>query len=147
MTAPQLPRRTVVKAAAWAVPVIAMAVSTPLAAASVAPVEQRNRLRFSNVTARVGAEANAIYFNTTVIVNDGPDQADQVMLSVSLSRDGETVTRTWPLIAGWGNGGNVELVWRGIPKGAPVVVTATAWALNVATISGSDTVETPSWWA
>lgn len=41
MTEKGISRRTLVKGAAWSVPVIAVAVSTPLAAASTAPVCER----------------------------------------------------------------------------------------------------------
>jgi hypothetical protein len=145
MTTPD--RRDIVKAAAWSIPVIAIAVSTPLAAASEAPASAplANRLSFTNVTATVGAKPNTIYFNTKVLVSAG-QPVTNIMVAVSLSRDGQTQVRTFPYTAGYGNTGLIELEFPGIPKGAPVTVAATAWADGVAKIDGHDTVVTPSWW-
>lgn len=139
-------RRTVIQGAAWAVPVIAAAIATPLAAASqpTSPTKA-NRLRFTNLTMTEGGEKNTLYFNTKIQVNGG-QPVEQVMLTVSLSRDAETVTRTFPYIAGDGNSGIVELVFPGISKGSDVVATVQAWALNVETISGQVSRATPGWW-
>lgn len=143
-----LTRRTLVKGAAWSVPVLALAVSTPLAAASEAPAAAplANRLRLTNVTLTVGREANKLYFNTTVQVNDGPAPVENLVLVVTLSRDGEAVTRTFPYTPGWGNTGRVALEFADIPKGADVIATATAWADGVERVTGTDAEGTPSWW-
>lgn len=138
-------RRAVVRAAAWALPVIAVAVATPLAAAST-PVETKNRIRFTNVTATVGKDSNAIYANTKIQVVDGPAAVEQLMLTIAISRDGTTYSETFPMVAGWDATRKVEHVFRDVPKGGPVTVTFTAWALGVATITGQAVVTTPSWW-
>lgn len=135
------------KGAAWSIPVIAMAVATPLAAASEPPIQTRDLLRFTNVTATVGKTPNTIYANTKVQVTDGPDAVHQVMLTVSLSRDGVTYSQTWPLLAGWDSTKKVEVEFPNVPKGGDVLVTFTAWALEAKTIVGQAIVATPSWWS
>lgn len=148
MTDPIRDRRTLVRAAAWSIPVIALAVATPLAAASEAPATAplANRLRFTNVTGNVGQKPNTIYFNTKVLVDGGPP-VQNIVVAVSLSRGGGTVVRTFPYVASYGNTGLIELEFPGIPKGAPVTIAATAWADGVERISGTTRVMTPSWWA
>lgn len=145
-TASDIDRRTLVTGAAWMVPVIAAAVATPLAAASAPPLPPKDRIKFTNVTATVGARPNTIYVNTTVQVIDGPDPVHQIMLTITLSRDGQTFSHTWPLVAGWGNTGRIETEFPSVPRGSDVTVTFTAWAIDVKTITAQTTLSTPSWW-
>lgn len=143
-------RRSIVKAAAWSAPVIAMAVATPLAAASTVPATPapaKNRLRLTNATATVGKKPNTIYANTTVQVIDGPASVENVVLVVSLSRGGSSIQKVWALIGGWGHSGRVDMEFPGIPKGEPVDVTFSAHAAGVASIAQSVRVVTPSWWS
>jgi hypothetical protein len=136
-----------VKGAAWAVPVIAAAIATPLAAASRPVADVRERMRFTNATATTGANRNSIYVNTKVQLMDGPAPAEQVMLSIGLSRGGKSVTKTWPAVAGWGATETVSVEFPDVPRGTPVDVTFTAWAIGVKTITAQSTVVTPNWWA
>lgn len=138
-------RRKALKAMAWAVPIVALTVSTPLAAASVPP--DCNRIKFANVTATVGGKPNTLYVNTKVQVIDGPAAVERLTLVVSLSRNGQTVTKLWPHIAGWQSTEQVYLEFPDIPKGDPVTVSFAAFAPGVIAIGASVKVETPSWWA
>ncbi|AWY05676.1 hypothetical protein SEA_OLINDD_106 [Microbacterium phage OlinDD] len=133
------------KVLAWSVPVIAMAVATPLAAASAEPVVEANRIKFTNVTATEGPKPNVIYANTRVQVVDGPASVKGVTLVVSIST-GSSVTRTFPLIGGWGSTDQQYFEFEGVPKGEPVTVTFTAVASGVKSIVGQVKVVTPSWW-
>lgn len=145
MSGTEISRRALI----WAVPVVAVAVATPLAAAS-APVETpppgRDRLRFTNVTLRQGKHPNTLYFNTKVQVIDGPEPVTGLSVHVRLSRGGEQSVFFDAPISGWGNSGLISMEFPGIPKGDPVTVTVVATALNVNPITGTDTEETPKWW-
>jgi hypothetical protein len=138
-------RRTALKASAWSVPVIAVAVSTPLAAASTTPETRSNRLRFTNVTATVGKSPNTIYANTKVQVIDGPDAVENVVIVVSISAGG-SLSYTFPYVGGWGNTDQVYPEFRNVPKGEPVTVSFFATADGCEPISASVQVVTPSWW-
>lgn len=135
-------RRTFIRSAAWAAPVIAVAVATPLAAASTPPT--RNRIRFTNATATEGREANTVYANTKVQVIDGPEPVTNVVLTVTAN--GETRTHVWGSLAGWGNTEKVAEQFQGVPKGAPVLVAFTATADGCTPISAQVAVKTPGWW-
>lgn len=98
-------RRTVVKGAAWSVPVIAAAVAVPLAAASTTPT--RDRLTFNTAgswdenpngeRARIGVVVAAM--DTT-----GPDAVGLVTLTIIIEHDGgaETRTHVGNIVRGWG---------------------------------------------
>ncbi len=145
----ELDRRTVVRGAVWAVPVIAVAVAAPLAAASdpAPPTEVKDRIAFTNATATVGSRPNSIYVNTKIRVTDGPAPVEQLMLTVSISRDGQTYSQTFAVVAGWGATDIVQVEFPNVPQGSPVVVTFTAWAVGVKTIVAETTVVTPTWWS
>lgn len=136
-------RRTLVKSAAWSVPVIAAAVAMPLAAASTVP-ETKNRIRFTNATATVGKEPNTVYVNTKVQVIDGPDAVQSVTLIVALG--GRTFHKVWALVPGWGSTEQVYFEFPDVPKGEPVTVTFYADADGVTAISNQVSLNTPSWW-
>ena len=141
-------RREVLKGAVWAVPVIAAAIATPLASASE-PEPSQNRVRFTNVTATVGARPNTVYFNTKVQVVDGPAPVQGLIVSVVL-RQGDVVfthTQETPHLPGWGGAPIFQVEQDGFDKSQPIEVFFTATALRVEMITGLVTVTPPSWWS
>lgn len=145
-------RRTLVKAAAWSVPVIAVAVSTPLAAASTAPTT-RSRIRFNNSSA-FAAGPNQVGYSTMVQVNDVPEPATGVYLRITLKRNGQQVAVkefNFPFIAGYGNAGNIQGTFDGLQKGdgSAFTVEFFASATNADSISavGNQTVTPHGGWA
>lgn len=139
-------RRTLIKASAWSVPIIAVSVATPLVAASTTPDETRPRLRFTNVTATVGKNPNTIYANTKVQIVDGPDAVENTVIVVAISSGGSELY-TFPYVAGWGNTDQVHPEFKHVPKGSPVTVTFSATADGCDPIRSSVEVQTPSWWS
>lgn len=142
-------RRELIKGAAWSVPVIAAAVATPLAAASAPEPPTENRIRFTNLTARVGKKSNTVYANTKIQVIDGPAPVTALTLTITL-RQGETTfthTQETPHLPGWGGTPIFQVEQDGFDKSQPIEVFFTATALEVETITGLVTVAPPSWWS
>lgn len=135
----QISRRRVISSAAWAVPVITVAVAAPMAAASMAT---QNRLRFANATATVGKKPNTIYVNTKVLVTDGPDPVYGVTLIITA--DGQSKTFTWPTLQGWGGTEQVKVEFEVTET---TTVTFHAFADGIDPIHAAVTVEAPGWWA
>lgn len=143
----ELDRRTVVKGAAWSLPVIAMAVATPLAAASEAPAGLRKLLRLTNVSANPGQKPNTVYVNTMVLADTG-EAVQQVVVRISINRDGVTKEVVVPYIGGWGNSGQITHEFTNVPKGGEIIVTVEAFGINAELVRGTDNVGPgeQTWW-
>lgn len=74
-------RRTVLKGAAWAVPVVAVAVSTPLAAASE---EYKPCVRFTNATPHLGTKNKTMY-NTFELYTDCVGGVSGLLVTVTVT--------------------------------------------------------------
>lgn len=140
-------RREALKGAVWAVPIIAAAIATPLTAASE-PEPTQNRIRFTNVTATVGARPNTVYFNTKVQVVDGPAPVQGLIVTVVFRQGGVEFTHTQetPHLPGWGGTPIFRIAQDGFTSDAPVEVYLTATANNVTMITDYATVTPPRWW-
>lgn len=139
-------RRTVLRGAAWSVPVIAAAVSVPLAAASTNP----QQVVLTNKTAGIGGKPNTVFVNYKAKATEGPASTGPVTIVVTGTRDGQTVfedTRTWPMLAGWGVTEYVGLEFPGISKGSPVTVAVIVTCDGAYQDGFTQVVETPGWWA
>lgn len=136
-------RRKLLKNAAWAVPVIATAVAAPLAAASVTE-KKANRIKFTNVTATVGAKANSVYINTKLRVIDGPAPVEDAVVIVTVNGTPHTLFAGHLL--GWGSSQILRLEVPGLPK-TPVQVDFYAEARGCEAISARVDVAAPGWWA
>lgn len=131
-------RRTVIKSAAWSMPVIAAAIATPLAATSEAPQSLKKRLTFNTRRAydtnpwdpyqgttkpRVGVVVAAM--DTT-----GPDAIGPVILVVTI-RDSagkqQTQSTTKVIERGWGATQDWTVTFDNVASG-PYTVTLTATA-------------------
>lgn len=133
-------RRTVVSAA-WAAPVIALAVATPAAAASEPSTSAE--LVWTNLTATAGSKPNVIYANTK-IMNTGDTATGPVTLYVSV--DGaETQTFTWPSIPAWGNTEQVNVEFSGMEKGKTHTVYFFA-ETGAQQLEGRVIMTAPEWW-
>lgn len=137
-----LTRRTALKASVWAVPVVAVAFATPLAAASEPPVQtKRTKIKFSNVAA-FGAGPNEVGWNTQIEVDHNPEAATGVYLRVVLKQGGQQIAVkefTFPFIAGYGNTGTIQQNFTGLSKGdgSAFTIEVTASASNADQISGA----------
>lgn len=139
-------RRTVLKGAAWSVPVIAAAVAVPLAAASTSP----QQVVLTNKTAGIGGKPNTIYVNYKVKATSGPGSTGLVTVVVTGARDGATIftdTRTWPSLAGWDVTEYVALEFPDISKGKPVTVSVIVTCDDAYQDGFTKNVATPGWWA
>lgn len=130
-------RRTVL-GAAWAVPVVAVAVAVPAAAASeVACIE------FTNTSAYEGAQALTAYVNTAV-KNTGGTATVPVVLTIEVM--GKPASRkqfNLGSLAAWGVSQQIRAEFPGLDAGTyTVVFTATTGAT---TITGTDTVTVKEW--
>lgn len=139
-------RRTLIKGAAWAVPVIAAAVAVPLAAASGEPDPKKSVIEFTNVTSNQ-AGSNEVGWNTKIKVV-GPVSVTGVYLRVTLKRGGETLKTEeyhFSYIAGYGNSGEVRGAFTGLSKGdgSPFTVEFYASADNADYITGVGDPVTP----
>lgn len=144
MTAP-VSRRSVIRSAAWSIPVIAVAVATPLAAASTPPVPLKDRLTFN--TARTWDEnpwdaasyANRPRIGVVVAVMDttGPDVVGSVVIVATLVDSAgvsQTQSTTQIITTPWGATPDWTVHFDNVARGA-YTVTVTATANGVQTIS------------
>ena len=135
-----LTRRTLVKGAAWAMPVVAVAVATPLAAASEPyPPATKSKIKFNNTSSH-NQGPNEVGFNTMIQV-DGPEAVTGVYLRVQLKRGGAVIATkefTFAHIGGHGNSGQVQGPFTGLPigDGSAFTVEFFASAANADSISG-----------
>lgn len=100
-------RRTFLKAAAWTVPAVAVAVGVPTASASTTvPTvkEARHWLRLTNSTITENGGNKLEAAANSMIQNDAGVAFPNVTLALII--DGQTVhSRTTPIIGAWGNDG------------------------------------------
>lgn len=139
-------RRTVLKASAWAVPVIAAAVAVPAQAAS----GHAGCVVLTNKTAGVGGKPNTLFVNYKVKHTEGPGATGPVTVIVTATRDGVRVfseQRDWASLAGWGVTEYVAVEIPGLRKGSPVVVDVIVTHAGVYQDGFTQTVVTPRWWA
>lgn len=139
-------RRSVIRSAAWSVPVIAAAIATPLAAASTPPAAPlRDRLKFN--TARSWDEnpwdaasyANKPRISVVVAVMDktGPDTIGSVSIIVNLVDSAgvsQTQSTTQIITTPWGATPDWTVHFDNAARGK-YTVTVTATANGVQTIS------------
>lgn len=131
-------RRTVLKSAAWSVPVVALAIATPLAAASQTPEPLKKRLTFNTKRAYDTnpwdrhLNANKPRIGVVVAARDttGPDAIGTVVIIVTL-RDSagkeQTQTTTQIITRGWGATADWTATFNDVARGAyTVTLTATA---------------------
>lgn len=85
-----IPRRTVIKGAAWSVPVVAAAVALPLAAASEAPTAC---LRFIGTPPQIQADGTL----KTKVQNQCKATARNVVLTVSYTSNGTPMNESFPI--------------------------------------------------
>ena len=143
-----LTRRTALKAGIWAVPVVAVAVATPLAAASEVP-QTRTRIEFTNATATEGG-SKQIPWNTKIQeVNGVP--VTNVYVSVTLKRESVQIAKVekfFPSLGGNGNTNIIQGVFEGLElgNGSPYVVEFFASADNADAIQASKSLTPPDWW-
>lgn len=131
-------RRTVLHAAAWAVPTMVVATAAPAIAASVA----KDVLVFTNVTATVGEDPHAIYVNTKVQTTEG---APVPGLVVTITLDDQQYVIEHAL-APWGATDLIKHVFRDVEPGR-IAVRFHAVAPGCTPISDIVELETPGWWA
>lgn len=134
----EISRRSVIRSAAWSVPVIAAAIATPLAAASEAPQVLKRRLTFNTKRAFDSnpwdpyARVNKPRIGVVVAVMDttGPDAVGAVSIIVTL-RDSagkqQTQSTTKLIDRGWGATPDWSVTFDDVARGAyTVTLTATA---------------------
>ncbi|MGS0561276.1 hypothetical protein [Microbacterium aurugineum] len=120
-------RRTLVKGAAWSVPVIAAAVATPLAAASVADNDLVPALSGPialSLTALGIPVATVNTVNTLTITNNGPDASTAGATAV-IQYTPSLLTLSIGPVAGVtvaGSDGNYTLTLPSIPSGGNIVI-------------------------
>lgn len=107
--APNHSRRTVLRSAAWATPVIAVAAATPAAAASEAPNDDANfhwtggsSASFGDLTFQLSGERGRFEINTSFRAGNGvdnPPAGSQMSLTVTFSHPItiESVTGDWSI--------------------------------------------------
>lgn len=134
-------RRTLL-GAAWAMPVIATAVTVPAVSASTTEPVSRDRIVFTNITATVGEKPNRVYANTRVMLTDGPAPVTNVTLTISTS-DGQSQTWTWPEVQGWQS---TEQVYIEFDVTGDTEVFFRATADGETPITGQVLVTAPDWW-
>ncbi|WP_136044435.1 hypothetical protein [Microbacterium sp. K41] len=137
-------RRTVVKGAAWSVPVIAAAVATPLAAASLTDSDLVPALS-GPITLSLGvgplAVASIATVNTLTITNDGP-AASPAGATTTIQYTPSLLTLNIGPVAGVtvaGTDGNYTLTLPSIPAGGNVVInlgTTLDSLLNLSIVTG-----------
>lgn len=140
-------RRELLKASAWAVPVVAATIAAPVAAAS--EVTKPNRIVFTNVTATEGQHPNTVYFNTKVMVVDGPEAVENLEVTVTVVQGNETHHPLYhysPTLPGWGTTSILRGEQAGLNKREPVRVVFEARADNAETIRREVTLRPPGWW-
>lgn len=150
-------RRAIVRAAAWSMPVIAVAVSTPLAAASQPPsAPQQDRLTFNTHRAwdanpwdpYLGANKPKIGVVVAAMDKTGPDAVGAVVLLVELIDAAGTVhpaqSTTKIIDRGWGATADWTVWFEGNIARGPFTVRYTATAAGVKTITLADTGRTVS---
>ncbi|QWY84127.1 hypothetical protein SEA_A3WALLY_320 [Microbacterium phage A3Wally] len=132
-----LTRRTALKAGIWAVPVVAVAVATPLAAASEPPVQTKDRLTFNTKEAsdlNPNGQKPRIKVILSAMDTTGPDAIGPVTLTMTLV-DAAGVQQTRSTVrnigGGWGNTGNWVEHFDNVARG-PYRVSFTAVAAGVA---------------
>ncbi|WP_168429508.1 MULTISPECIES: hypothetical protein [unclassified Microbacterium] len=131
-------RRTVIRGAAWSVPVIAAAIATPLAAASEAPQSLRKRLTFNTKRAYdtnpwdpyLGATKPRIGVVVAAMDITGSDAVGAVILVVTIrdSAGKQQAQSTTKLIErGWGATPDWTVTFDNVARGSyAVTLTATA---------------------
>lgn len=138
-------RRAVVKAGAWAVPVIASSVAIPAHAAS----GTTQQVVLTNKTAGIGGSPNTLYANYKVKALEGG--TGEVVVFVKGERDGQTLfedRKEWATLPT--RGATTEYVgldFPGIAKGAPVVMTIIVTCGGVYQDGFTKTINTPGWWS
>lgn len=141
-------RRELLKASAWAVPVVAATIAAPVAAAS--EVTKPSRIVFTNLTATEGRHPNTVYFNTKVMVVEGPDAVESLEVTVTVVQGNETYHPLYhysPTLPGWGATSTLRGEQSGLDKVHPIRVVFEAKASNAETIRGEVTLQPPGWWA
>ncbi|QIG58005.1 hypothetical protein SEA_PAULODIABOLI_321 [Microbacterium phage PauloDiaboli] len=138
-----LTRRTALKAGIWAVPVVAVAVATPLAAASEPPVQTKDRLTFNtkNVNDQNpwngSANVPRIEVRSSAMDTTGPDAVGPVTLTMTLV-DSAGVQQTRSTVrnipGGWQTTGDWVEYFDNVARGA-YTVYLTASAQGVTPIS------------
>jgi hypothetical protein len=116
-------RRTIVKGAAWSVPVIAAAVATPLAAASVLNDDLVPALS-GPLTLNLGFLASVTTVNTLTITNNGTDASPAGATAVVQYNPG-LLSLNIATVAGvdvGGTDGNYTLTLPSIPAGGNIVI-------------------------
>lgn len=138
-------RRTIIKAGAWAVPVIAVTVAVPAHAASTAT----QRVVLTNKTAGIGGRPNTIFINYKVKTTEGA--ADNVRVVVTGVQGGATIFEDArairPLVYRGDTCELVDLPFPGITKGEPVTVTVIVTCGDAYQDGFTKTIPTPGWWA
>ncbi len=89
-----IPRRTIVKGAAWSIPAIAVAVAAPAQAASTPSVPVKLAVSYARVgraggggdAGTVGA-GNRLFFDVTIVNNGTSDATDGVIAAIDLDSD------------------------------------------------------------
>lgn len=138
-------RRAFIRAAAWAVPTVALAVAVPAASASGPEPVKSDRIDFTNKTATVGKKKNTIYGNTKVKVLDGPGPVQNLLVAITV--DGVVVyEKVFATVGGWDNTGIINFEYEVEPGLEPIEVEFYASALDVQYIHGTVTVARPGWW-
>lgn len=133
-------RRAIIRGAAWSLPVIAVAVATPLAAASTTAPPVKDRLTFN--TARTWDENPGGYrprIGVVVAAMDttGPDAVGSVVIVVTLVDSAEaqqTQSTTKVIGSGWGVTPDWTVHFDNVARG-PYTVSLTATALGSKTIT------------
>lgn len=137
MTAP-ISRRSVIKSAAWSVPVIATTIATPLAAASQPTQSLKHRLTFNTKRAYdsnpwdpdLNATKPRIGVVVAVMDTTGPDAVGPVIIIVTI-RDSagrqQTQSTTQVITRGWGATPDWTFWFTDVARGGyTVTLTATA---------------------
>lgn len=138
-------RRSFIKGAAWSVPVIAVAVASPLAAASQPPRALQKRLRFNTARAfdlnpwDAAAGSNKPRIGVVVAAMDtaGPDAIGPVVLMATICDSAgrqHTQSTTRVIGRGWGATPDHTFTFDGVARGAyRITLTATANGCEVIT--------------
>lgn len=148
MTKNELTRRAVVKAAAWSVPVIAVAVATPLAAASEPyPPVKKSRLDWDTKDAWSlndwGTNVTRVGANIQVKTLDG-QPVPAITLAIKIVYPGGEQTKVFQsqINQGWGSTSHFQHEFPNVPKGVTVTAYFTASAPTAETITFSKTIQT-----
>jgi hypothetical protein len=140
MIAGDITRRSLVRGAAWSVPVIAAAIATPLAAASEPIVQVKDRLTFN--TARTWDENPGGYRPRVGVVvaamdKTGPDAVGPVVIVVTIvdaAGRQQSQSTTKVIASAWGATPDWTVYFEGVARGQYTVrLTATGAAAKTIT--------------